>query len=81
MDKKFKDSNWILKSYRPTNITQKEYADFLEVELKAIQNWESRGSGRTTNKLLHRIWEIKIYSEYLEQLLKENNIQIELPFK
>lgn len=47
-----------IKKYR-RNDTQKEYAEYLGVNLKTVQNWESRGAGETTIKLLKKIYDLK----------------------
>lgn len=47
-----------IKKYRRTD-TQKSYAEWLGVSLKTVQNWESRGAGETTMKLLKKIYDLE----------------------
>lgn len=55
-----------IKIFRRTR-TQKEYADFLKVTLRTIQNWESRGTSKTTAILLAKIHNQELQIERLKK--------------
>lgn len=60
------------------NRTQKEYADFLNVDLRSVQNWETRGTSKTTLHILVKIRMQEIKIEELKKQLEEDNMTFQL---
>lgn len=58
--------------------TQKEYAEYLGVPLRAVQNWESRGTGNNTINLLAKIHRQELMIERLKKQLEDNNMTFNL---
>lgn len=59
--------------------TQKEYAEFLGVSLRTVQNWESRGAGETALKLLCKIDDLEIEIDRLQKIIQDQNKTFVLP--
>lgn len=67
-----------IKYYRGKR-TQKEYAKDLSIDIRTIQNWENRGCSKTTFALLQTINLLEERIEQLEQTIKDDNMQFNLP--
>lgn len=67
-----------LKEFRGS-MTQKEYAEMLNIPLRTVQNWESRGCNQTTHNLLLQIYLADKKIKELEEYLKKNQISFQLP--
>lgn len=67
-------------SLRPNDMTVKEYAEYLGgISPRTIENWEYRGTNRTTYNLLMKITEQAEVIEELKQIIKDQNKVFQLP--
>lgn len=66
-----------IKKYRGKR-TQQEYAEFLFVTTRCIQNWESRGCGTTTFALLQTINILEEEIQKLKEIINDENMTFQL---
>lgn len=58
--------------------TQKQYAEFLNIDIRTIQNWETRGTSKTTLALLQKIYSLENETKELKDKLQDDNITFQL---
>ena len=66
------------KSLRPNNMTQEDYSFYLGIPKRTIENWEYRGTPKTTWNLLMKIKEQGELIEELYKRLNDNNMTFQL---
>lgn len=67
----------IIKELRGSK-TQKQYAEFLNIDIRTIQNWETRGTSKTTLALLKKIYQLENETKELKEKLKDENMTFQL---